>query len=167
MKAIARVASIAALTTVVGALTIASAASAGPTKPFTARFPFTETFVDDGVSAVCGFPVTSYLSGALTVEVFDGTGGAPRAQVHVNASGTFSGNGLVIGQSADATEFIDFTSGADRQIGIAIRVTNPNGGLIYLDVGRLIFDGNDNLVFEAGPHPSLDQVTGCPFAGLT
>src|SRR5262245_25937144 len=167
MKAIARVAPIVALATVLGALTVSSAASAGPTKPFTARFPFTETFVDDGVSAVCGFPVTSYLAGTVTVEVFDGTGGAPRAQIHVNGSGTFSGNGLVVGQYTVGNVFVDFASGTTQEIGIAIRVTNPNGGLIYMDVGRLIFDGNDNLVFEAGPHPSLDQVAGCPFAGLT
>jgi len=167
MTAIARVASIAALATVVAALTVASAASAGSTTPVTLRFPFTETGVDDGVSAVCGFPVTSYLAGTLTVEVFDGTGGAPRAQVHINASGTFSGNGLVIGQYANDNQFFDFASGAMRDIGIAIRLTNPNGGLIYMDVGRLIFDGDGNLVFEAGPHPSLDHVAGCPFAGLT
>jgi hypothetical protein len=163
MKAIARLLSIAVL----AVLAFAPGATASPNTPATFRFPFTETFVDDGVSAVCGYPVTSYLAGDITVEVFDQVGGPPRAQVHVNARGTFSGNGIVIGQFTNSTEVFDFMTGEDKQIAIAIRLTNPNGGLIYMDVGRLIFDGDGNLVFEAGPHPSLDHVAGCPFVGLT
>ena len=31
----------------------------------------------------------------------------------------------------------------------------PDGGTIIADVGRLVFDAEGNVIFEAGPHPAL------------
>jgi hypothetical protein len=31
----------------------------------------------------------------------------------------------------------------------------PDGGTVIADVGRLVFDAEGNVTFEAGPHPAL------------
>src|SRR3954453_17009585 len=46
-------------------------------------------------------------------------------------------------------------SGTETDTGLIIRVDQPTGGPLYLDRGRLVFDPDGNVVFEAGPHPSL------------
>jgi hypothetical protein len=168
MRTLTRVGKVVALLGLAGVLTLAFTATAGAATPNTFRFPINETFVDDGVSAVCGFTVTARLVGTATIEVMlDQSGNATRVQIHVNGTGTFSGNGKVIVQDENDNIFLDLVQGTTTDVGIPIRVYNPNGGLIYLDVGRLVFDANGDLTFEAGPHPSLHGATGCPFAALT
>lgn len=35
------------------------------------------------------------------------------------------------------------------------KFTAPGGGIVYLDTGRVTFDSDGNIVFEAGPHQDL------------
>ena len=141
------------------AVVAAASAFAGQSSaatPFIGAFPLSETFVDDGASAACGFPVTSTISGTARVEVFfDQSGNPVRVQVEESASGTFSANGLSVSQSSHMISIFNLVTGTDTEIGLIIRVSLPGGGTLYLDRGRLVFDANGNVVFEAGPHPSL------------
>lgn len=138
--------------TLLGSSAFAGQASA--ITPAIGTFPISETFVDDGVSEACGFPVTVTIAGDGRFQVFfDQSGNPIRVQVEVNDTGTFSANGLTVGQAAHTISIIDLVKGTETDIGIIIRVFD--GGTLYLDRGRLVFDANGNLVFEAGPHPSL------------
>src|SRR5438552_14600868 len=73
------------------AVVAAASAFAGQSsaaRPFIGALPLSETFVDDGASAACGFPVTSTISGTARVEVFFVQGGNPvRVQVEESTSG--------------------------------------------------------------------------------
>src|ERR1700756_5223638 len=79
-----------------GALTFAGAASAQP-QPVIGSFTSTETNIDPGVSASCGFTVTETDTTIGHFEVFfDNTGAPIRAKLEENYTGFFSANGLTL-----------------------------------------------------------------------
>jgi hypothetical protein len=56
---------------------------------------------------------------------------------------------VVIKYNADgSTSSVDFA-------GPVFKFTVPGGGVVLLDTGRLVFDGDFNVTFEAGPHQQL------------
>jgi hypothetical protein len=140
---------------VLAGLAFAASASA-QTQPITGRFTFTDVNVDPGVSAACGFTVTETdtTKGSFE-EFFDNTGTPVRLQVEENYTGVFSANGLTVDTAGASLARFDLVNGGETDAGINIRVSLPRGGILYIDRGRLVFDGNGNLVFEAGSHPSL------------
>ena len=131
-------------------------AFAGSVKqPVIGTFQGNDTNVDPGVSATCGFTVTETDTTKGHYEVFfDNTGTPVRAQVEENFTGVFTANGLAV-NIAGASLGIFNVNGGETNAGINIRVSLPGGGILYIDRGRLVFDSNGNLVFEAGFHPSL------------
>jgi hypothetical protein len=152
----------------VAAATAALAAVLGPA-PATAATPETGTyvhedhFIDEGASAACGFEVRVDVLGEVTYQVFfDAAGEATRVQLHYNVEGEFSANGVTLPEIERAQRFLDLTTGGDREIGLLFQVRLPRGGVVIADVGRLVFDGDGNVTFEAGPHPALAG----DFAGL-
>jgi hypothetical protein len=135
-------------------LALAPQASAKP--PATGTFPLDETFVDDGASAACGFPVTSTITGSgKFVVFFDRNGNPTRTLVEESDSGTFSANGHSVNQSSHVLSIFNLVSGTETDIGVVIRVFLPNGQTLYADRGVLVVDANGNAIFEAGPHPSF------------
>jgi hypothetical protein len=111
--------------------------------------------VDLGVSGTCGFTVTETDTTTRHFEEFFDNSGTPiRFQLEENYTGFFSANGLTV-NTAGAGIGIFGANGGEANAGIDIRVSLAGGGILYIDRGRLVFDGNGNLVFEAGPHPSL------------
>jgi hypothetical protein len=139
---------------VLAGLALAGSASADR-QPFVGSFTFTDTNVDPGVSATCGFTVTETDTDMGRFEVFfDSTGTPVRAEVEVHYTGFFSANGLTVDTAGDTLSIFDL-NGGETDAGINIRVSLPGGGILYIDRGRLVFDDNGNLVSEAGPHPSL------------
>ena len=152
------------------ALAATTALSAGPAfagsarQPVTGSFTINQTYVDDGASAACGFTITETDMGIGHYEVFfDSTGTPVRAQVEVHYTGVFTANGLTLNVAGDGLSIFDL-NGGETQIGV-FKFSLTGGGVLTLEVGRLVFDDNGNLVFEAGPHPSLHGETAsvlCP-----
>ncbi len=61
--------------------------------------------------------------------------------------------------------FIDYEAGVRVQNvndGVAFRLTLPGVGAVFLDIGRVVYDADFNVIWEAGPHHFLDG----DFAGL-
>src|SRR5436190_24356656 len=91
---------------VAGLLALAMVGRAGATSPDTFRVPFDETSIEDWSLATCGFEITAHLAGVATIEVLRDRNGNPvRVQIHANGTGTFSANGLEIGQATNDTRF--------------------------------------------------------------
>jgi hypothetical protein len=131
-----------------------TAALAAP--PDTGRILVEDHFIDEGASAACGFPVQVDGSGVVTFQVlFDAAGNPIRVQIHENIEGTFSANGITLREIERGQIFRDRVEGTDTEIGLLFRVFLPGGGTAIADVGRLVFDAEGNLIFEAGPHPAL------------
>jgi hypothetical protein len=123
----------------------------------TGTFPVEDHFVDTGASDACGFLVTDEHTGIGRYEVrFDAAGNATNVSIHTNTTGTIRGNGVTLNQIGHDNLFIDLQTGAQMEAGIVFRVSSPGFTPAIFDRGRLIFDGNGDLTFEAGPHPALD-----------
>jgi hypothetical protein len=138
------------------AAALAAPTAALATPPETFRIPHQDTFIDEGASAACGFEVVFEVSGIQTIQVLYDAGGNPiRAQVHGNIEGTVSANGITLREIERGQTFYDLTDGSQTLVGLIFRVFLPQGGTVIADVGRLVFDAEGNVTFEAGPHPAL------------
>jgi hypothetical protein len=138
------------------AIAVLAPTAALATPPDTIRIPHEDTFIDEGASAACGFPVLADISGVQTIQfLYDAAGNLIRLQIHGIDEGTFSANGITLRQIERGQIFIDLIEGTDTEVGLVLRVFLPDGGTVIADVGRLVFDAEGNLIFEAGPHPAL------------
>lgn len=135
---------------------LAFAAEASATTPVIVTLPINETFIWDQ-SATCGFPVTEAITGTVHIErFFDNTGTLVREIAEEEETGTFTANGLTVSTAGHLVTVRDLVNGTVTVTGVIIHTSLATGGTLYLDRGRLVFDVvNDNLVFEAGPHPQL------------
>ena len=118
-------------------------------------------------TSACGFPV--YLTGGGSFKVtsyFDNSGtllkvigtliGGP---FRVTASNPVTGKSATTQTEpfADITIFNSDGSVASESLnGLLSNFVAPGVGSLLLTTGRLVFDGNGNLMFEAGPHALLD-----------
>jgi hypothetical protein len=143
------------LTAAAATLTLAAQTPAARA-PFVGSFPINATFIDDGASAACGFPVTATDKGEGRFQVFfDGSGNPASVDVEEQVTGNFAANGITVPTASDNMKRYNLVNGGETDAGIEIRAFLPGGAILYIDRGRLIFDGNGNLIAEAGPHPSL------------
>jgi hypothetical protein len=132
---------------------LAPSAYAAPT---TGRFQQEITYVDDGASAACGFPVTFHQLDRGTYELFfDQQGNLTRVQVQTLTDGTATANGVTLLEHGRENNFYDVLTGTSMEASLEFRVWLPGLGVVIMDRGRLLFDADDNVVFEAGPHPAL------------
>jgi hypothetical protein len=138
------------------ALAVLTPQAALATPPDTGSFSVEGHDIDEGASVACGFPVQEDITGTRTFQVLRDAAGNPiRVQLHTVAEGTFSANGITLRQIERGQIFIDLQEGTDTEVGLIFRVFLPEGGTVIADVGRLIFDAQGNVIFEAGPHPAL------------
>jgi hypothetical protein len=148
--------------------TFALGTSAWASTPITAHFPFEDHFVDEGASAACGLPVTVDSTGTRTIQVlFDQSGNPIRLQVHINATGTMSANGIVLQEADHGSEFIDLVSVNETDVGLVFREVLPGLGIVIMDRGRVTVAPDGSVLFEAGPHPALDGDFASLCAALT
>ena len=159
------VAALAAMVAIAVALGLAQSASATPT---TGQFQFDNTYVDDGASAACGFPVTFHQLDRGTYELFyDRQGSLTRVQVQTLTDGTVSANGITLQEHGRENNFYNVLTGTQMDASLEFRVWLPGLGVVTMDRGRLLFDADGNVVFEAGPHPALEGDFSALCAALT
>ena len=130
-----------------------------------------DTAVD---SELCDFDVTSHFFGAITfTDFYDNTGflykriakGRPGPfRVTATAKGT-----TLISQNASFSETITYNpDGSIKTLtdnGVYNRYTVPGRGIVWLDTGHLIVDGDFNVLFVAGPRQNGDFKAFCAAFG--
>jgi hypothetical protein len=143
-------------------------AQASPTTPFTGHFPIEEhVAVLEPESTVCGFPISLDFSGQGTFQVFfDAQGNIVRIHVLERVTGMLSANGISLRFMWSDNQFFDL-DGTVTEVGLVFRYALPGVGVVLMDRGRLSFDGDGELLFEAGPHPQLHGDYGGLCAALT
>jgi len=86
---------------------------------------------------------------------FDAKGVPQRVTLHGNYSGLMTNplNGKTLAD-APSVPFVtlDLRSGVETSVGTYWNVTLPGHGVIVVEAGRLVFDGDGPPVFIAGPH---------------
>lgn len=136
-------------------LALAGAAHAATT-PVVGHFEHEFQYIDDGASAACGFPVSFDQIDRGTFQVFfDQQDNPIRVQVHVSTNGTASANDITLLEHGQENTFYDLAQGTQTDASLEFRVSLPGLGVVIMDRGRLVFDADGNVVFEAGPHPAL------------
>ena len=115
----------------------------------------------------CSFPLTEHQSGTFQVATFFDTAGDPtKAIITVRSHYTvsLSGNGKTLSGVQPYAEKDVLNSDGDAvsraQMGVSWQFRIPGGGLVLVETGRIVYDADDNVVFEAGPHPVVDGATG-------
>ncbi|HEY5538235.1 MAG TPA: hypothetical protein VIL58_01685, partial [Thermoplasmata archaeon] len=117
---------------------------------------FTDEVIDEVFATCTGFVVLStYIVDVRITEFFDRDGNPKTLKVHIQFDGTAtnSGSGKTVRDHSDATVTIDLVSGGFTVVGLGFVWTFPGEGLLFLNVGRISFDSDENIVFVAGPHP--------------
>jgi hypothetical protein len=106
----------------------------------------------------CPFPVraTSRFTGTQTL-FFDKRGNVERTLLHVTTFATWtnprSGSSLIERDHLFAIVHPDLSS---WDIGLNYHLSLPSGRVILVDAGKLVYDADQNIVFEAGRHPIED-----------
>jgi hypothetical protein len=89
---------------------------------------------------------------------FDRFGDPVRMQIHVAYDGTLTrpGSNLVLSDPQYAMLQSDLRKGTDTYVGLIYKLTIPGMGIVYQDMGRIVFDADFNVIFEAGTHEFLN-----------
>ena len=148
------------------ALVFAAQAGAANVTVFTGHYTDSETFLDPGPTAACGFPVTFSFSinGTFSFRV-DSNGNPLGATDHEVGTVSESANGITLtGHTAD--NFIFFQA-QQYEVGLNGVFTLPGGGLIALDVGRIVVTYDGTILVVNGPHDVLNGNDAALCAALT
>jgi hypothetical protein len=145
--------------------------------PAAANPPDRDSFhVDDTAveSGICDFNVRFHFFGNVTVKNYvDQTGFLYRTIAHAGPGPftvTASAKGTTLTQQNTSFTQV-FTYNADGSIktltenGPFNKFTAPGHGIVLLDTGHIIFDGDFNIVFEAGPRQHGDFSAFCAAFG--
>jgi len=148
---------IAFLVLAVGLALGAFAPSASATAPVVETFHTERSFVFGGPCPNGVTLVGSIVEDVRITTFFDRAGNPVREMIKVDATGEVTNP--VTGQSAEnpahTTIFVDLVAGTETQVGLVFKTTVPGVGVVFHDAGRVVFDADGNLTFEAGPHDLL------------
>lgn len=115
-----------------GATALAAGATALAAKPTIEHIDIDDTFADESLTEACGVPVTSTVSGHVTIRTFGE--GSPNAEVStINVGITSTGPGGTI---------------TFRDVGADLTRIAPNGDLIVLITGQVPFEFTGSLVID-------------------
>jgi hypothetical protein len=104
-------------------------------------------------SAACGFVVHRHEVGsAVGAEFADGT-----FAYHARSDTMWSANGRSVAEHDAFTVNVNADGTLTAITGAFYHVTGQAVGSIQLDVGRMLYDADGDLLFSAGPAPSLER----------
>jgi hypothetical protein len=149
-------------------LAVTATAAANSTQSQIVTFHETNPFV--GATNACGFPIDLRTDGSFEItDYFDNSGTLFKEILH-NHGGPFTVTAINPANGKSTT--------TQSQTVVEISYFNPDGsiasfsasgltwsfhvdglGTILQATGRIVFDANFNIVFEAGPHDFADQNT--------
>ena len=122
--------------------------------PETADVVLVEDCPQDG-----GFDIRDdfVVEGTITT-YYDRNGEPIRIWAHIRAIDRFYNSETgkeYTATTANIIHFLDLQTGQDNAMGLEYQLTVPGVGLVVLDGGKLIFDAEGDVVFEAGQHQIL------------
>lgn len=127
------------------------------------------TFIDQNSTDQCGFPVQLRLQSTIKISTHDlNNGTIMEVDRYLHATVTFTNltTGTSYTSHSAGPSLITIEPDGNvsiSNVGIYDIITMPGQGLLIKNVGRLVFDENGNVIFEAGTHPT---VTGGDVQGL-
>jgi hypothetical protein len=149
-------------------LIVAVALLALPTA-VSATAPVVETFHTEGTFSFAG-PCPNGVTLLYTIDevvrvttFFDRAGNPVREVIKVDRAGevTNPATGESIGNPAHVTYFVDLVDGTETEVGLFITATVPGVGVVFHDVGRVVFDADGRRDLRGRP-PRRAQHRGRP-----
>ena len=119
------------------------------------RFHDADTFVDEFWTDECGTEVTVSFDDRVTVKNFLSSSGQRMFTFFIVGSTTFSDADSSVTLSY-AQSYRDNLVGKQTIVGLPLKIV-VNGEIYSLDVGRLAFDYDGNVLFDAGSHEFFNQ----------
>lgn len=144
---------------IVATLAGSALAAAPEIKPIDDTFTFT---VD-----ICRFPIEAVtrITGTETL-FFDDRGDVSRDVLHLFASAVWTNPGS--GKSVIEQDHLSgvVTEAGFLEIGLNFHLSLPGGRTVLIDAGKLVFDEDGNILFQAGKHQFEDGDVGAVCAAL-
>jgi hypothetical protein len=139
-------------------LALVLAAPAGAVRP--EMVVIEDIHIEQVDSTSCDFPFLEVFDGRVTITTFfDDEGNPIRDQVYLPFHGTLTNEAT--GESVSADQVlqltVDLEDGTESDVGLRFRVVFPGLGVVLLDAGKIVFDADGNVVFEAGPHQIVNE----------
>jgi hypothetical protein len=119
---------------------------------FTAPFEFT-------LGCPQGFTlINAGIAEVHQITFYDAQGEPARTQAHFRLRGTLTNSvsGASLPNRASFTVFTNLVTGVTTVTGAPFHLTAPGRGIVVQDAGRITFDAEGNVVFEAGRHDLID-----------
>jgi hypothetical protein len=150
---------LAGMVAIVAVLGMLGASTASALPPQTSTFSFSEDGVID-----CGTfedQFTDFLVGSRTL-FFDSEGNLSRIvfQIEHHSNDSNSVSGLTLHEHGHYTLTVDLQAGTVSQTGNDAIMTRSGTGVVVQNVGRLVFDFDDNLLFFAGARQHNEFLEG-------
>lgn len=143
---------------VIALFTLPGAVSAAP--------PEVETITNEGTLEFQGpcanapeVTLVATFRETLRVTTFFAQDGTPvRLQIKIDYFGVVTNpvSGASVEDNAHQMVVVDLVEGTETVVGLKFSSTVPGVGVVFHDVGRLVFDSNGEVIFEAGPHDVLN-----------
>ena len=147
------------------ALTATAAANTVQTEVVTIH----DTFDFGDATEACGFPVDIRVDGSFKITDYFDNSGTPLKEIVTNFRGPFKLTAINPANDKSTTTqsqtFVSITTfNPDGSVSVSSNAliynfVVPGLGTILQSTGRLVFDSNFDLVFEAGPHAFEDENT--------
>jgi hypothetical protein len=127
---------------------------------------FSDTNFPTGILCAGPFEILVTDTGKVTFELrYSSAGLALEGTFHQNSEGTFinSVTGKTIGNDSHSSTTYDFATPGDPTTatatitGVLGIATGQRIGLVAHDVGKIVFAPSGNILFEGGPHNSIDN----------
>ena len=124
--------------------------------------PDVQTFHEEGSFATvnCGdfLALQDFVVDGRVTTFFDHAGNPVSVQVRVHYGGTFTNSitGLTLRDPARVTITVDLQDGTVTEAGLFYGITVPGEGIAVLDVGKIVFDADGNVLSVGGPHQFLE-----------
>ena len=132
--------------------------------------PLVETFTNEdsfSFAGPCPNGVTlaeTFTENVRVTTFFDKNGTPIRAQIKSDFVGVVTNpeTGANVEDNAHQTIMLDLVEGTETYVGLTFSATVPGVGVVFHDVGRVVFDAAGNVIFEAGPHDVLNTAGAHP-----
>lgn len=135
--------------------------------------PFADTFTFEEHNALgsCGtFDILVDGTGSVRLTTwFDASGNADRVTLHGNYRGTLTNSvsGFFIADAPSiANVTVDLVAQTETRVGTFFNITLPGAGNVYVEAGRLVYDGNGVPVFVAGQQHAPPETLAALCAAL-
>jgi hypothetical protein len=142
---------------------LVSAMAVGLVSPAAADEPEKITFsveITQTDNTSCDFPFLEEFEGRISITTFfDSEGNPIRVHLHLPFDGTLTNpaTGTSVSATQDLIVVEDLEVGTTTFVGVRFRVNFPGLGHVLLDVGKVVFDADGNVIFEAGPHQVINE----------